>query len=220
MATRPSILAAGLLTLVQCLPAFGEDAAPPAAEGWSGYHFGFALGTPRGDNTWRQAVTGQHLIPGDWSGSAMVLSFGRDWQSNRLTYGAQVSYGDGTFTAVPTSDLFITCPTCRTVASDLIRLTGRVGYDAGATHVFASGGIAKANVLATRLSGLLVDANTSMTGWTIGVGVEQRIGENLSLAVSYDHVDFGTLPLPLYVPPNGETVVEIDILQVGMNVRW
>ena len=218
MAVVSRTVAACLLAAVTCLPAQAEDTAAPAD--WSGYHFGFALGTPRGDNTWRQSTDGQELAPGDWKGSAMVLSFGRDWQSDQMTYGAQISYGEGSYTAVPTDFAFISCPSCRTTASDLLRLTGRVGFATGQTHLFASGGFARANVLATRLSGLLVDANTTMTGWTLGFGVEQRIGENLSLAVSYDHVDFGTLPLPTYVPPNGETIVELDVLQVGMNVRW
>lgn len=221
MAPVSRTVAACLLAFVTSGPALAEDpAAPDAAADWSGYHFGFALATPRGDNTWRQNTDGQELAPGDWNGSAMVLAFGRDWQSDRMTYGAQISYGDGSYTAVPTDFAFISCPSCRTTASDLLRLTGRVGFAAGSTHLFASGGIAKANVLATQLSGLLVEANTSMTGWTVGVGVERRIGDNLSLALSYDHVDLGTLPLPTYVPPNGETIVEVDLLQVGMNVRW
>jgi outer membrane immunogenic protein len=220
MAVVSRTVAACLLAAATCLPARAEDPATADTADWSGYHFGFALGTPRGDNTWRQSTDGQELAPGDWKGSAMVLSFGRDWQSDQMTYGAQISYGEGSYTAVPTDFAFISCPSCRTTASDLLRLTGRVGFATGQTHLFASGGFARANVLATRLSGLLVDANTTMTGWTLGFGVEQRIGENLSLAVSYDHVDFGTLPLPTYVPPNGETIVELDVLQVGMNVRW
>lgn len=220
MAVVSRTLAACLLMAATSLPALAQDTATPSPAEWSGYHFGFALGTPRGDNTWRQASDGQQLVPGDWQSSAMALSFGRDWQSNRLTYGAEVSYGNGTYTAVPTNEVFITCDLCRTRASDLLRLTGRVGFAVGATHVYASGGLAKANVLATRQNGNLIDANASMTGWTAGVGVEQRIGENLSLALSYDHVDLGTLSLPLYNPPTGETHVEIDVLQVGMNVRW
>lgn len=222
MVLRSSLKAATLLATCIWSPVLAEDVAAPssAPADWSGYHVGFALATPRGDNSWRQRTDGLELVPGDWNGSAMVLSFGRDWQRDTLTYGAQISYGEGSYTAVPTDAAFINCSTCRTTVSDLLRLTGRVGFATGETHLFASGGLAKANVLATRLTGLLVDANTSMTGWTVGVGMEQQIGENLSLALSYDHVDFGTLPLPGYVPPNGETIVEIDILQVGMNVRW
>lgn len=221
MAVVSRAVAACMLMAAACLPAHAEDPASVSAPAdWSGFHFGFALATPRGDNTWRQATDGLALVPDAWDGSAMVLSFGRDWQKNNLTYGAQISYGEGSYTAVPTDADFISCSTCRTTASDLLRLTGRVGYATGQTHLFATGGIAKANVLATRLTGLLVDANTSMTAWTLGVGVEQRIGEKLSLSLTYDHMDFGTLPLPLYVPPNGETVVELDVLQVGMNVRW
>jgi opacity protein-like surface antigen len=58
-----------------------------------------------------------------------------------------------------------------------------------------------------------------MTGYSLGLGVEQRIGEALSLSVSYDHVDLGTLPIPDYLP-TGETDVTFGRMQVGMNLRW
>lgn len=229
MAFRSSSLAAGLLAVVIAHPALAEDAAPPDVslitvanpeiQDWSGTYFGFALATPRGDNTWRQASDGLELVPGDWTGSAMVLSLGHGWQSNRLTYGAQISYGKGQYSADPTDAIFISCATCSTTASDLIRVTGRVGFAAGQTHFFADGGLARANVTATNLFGLIVVGDKSMTGWTAGLGVEQRIGDNLSLSVSYDHVDLGTLDLPTFLP-TGQTDVDLDLMQVGMNLRW
>ncbi|WP_137112168.1 outer membrane protein [Rhodobacter sp. SY28-1] len=229
MAYRSGSLAAGLLAVVIADLALAEDAAPPdvsptpvanrVIQDWSGTYFGFALATPRGDNTWRQASDGLELVPGDWNGSAMVVSLGHSWQSDRLTYGAQISFGSGQYSADPTSATFISCAACSTTASDLLRLTGRFGFATGQTHFFANGGLAKANVTATNLFGLLVVADQSMTGWTAGLGVEQRIGENLSLSVSYDHADLGTLDLPTYLP-TGQTEVNIDLMQVGMNVRW
>jgi opacity protein-like surface antigen len=229
MSFGPSAIAAGLLSFAICQSALAggptdPDAAPdviataPPAD-WSGLYFGAALATPRGDNTWRQASDGLELVPGSWTGSLMVLSVGRDWQKERLTYGAQLSYGNGDFSASPTSATFISCSICATEVSNLITLRGRVGIAAGQMRFFAAGGLAHANVTATNLSGLIVVREAALTGWTAGIGVERLIGENLSLAVSYDHVDLGALDLPTYLP-TGETEVDFGMMQVGMNVRW
>lgn len=219
MAIRPSIPAACLLTAFLCLPAFAQEAAPPAEVDWSGLSFGFALATPREGNFWRRASDGLELEPDPWEGSAMVLSLGRDWQKGKLTYGAQISYGSGRYAAEPGDGLFINCAGCGTQASDVLTLTGSIGFAAGQTRFFATGGTARANVTATNTFGLQVIADTAMTGWTLGVGVEQLVGDGLSLALSYDRVDLGTLPLPDYLP-TGETDVIFGRVQVGMNVRW
>lgn len=219
MSIRSSIPAAGLLTAFLCLPALAQDAASLAQVDWSGLSFGFALATPRGGNYWREDSSGLELVSDPWNGSAMVVSLGRDWQKGKLTYGAQLSYGDGRYTAEPGDALFINCAGCATEASDVLTLTGRVGFAAGQTRFFATGGAARANVTATNTFGLQVLADTAKTGWTLGVGVEQLVGDGLSLAVSYDRVDLGTLPLPAYLP-TGQTDVVFGRVQVGMNLRW
>lgn len=230
MSTGPSTIAACLLAIVvgQSALAGGpadvasDQTAPvqtaPATD-WSGFYFGFALATPRDGNSWRQASDGLELLPGPWENSSLVLSLGHDWQRERLTYGVQLSYGNGEYIANPEDAAFINCSACATEADDIFTVTGRVGLAAGQTHVFATGGLARGNVTATYDGGLQVFEDTAMTGWTLGVGVEQRIGDNLSLALSYDRVDLGTLALPDYLP-TGETEVDFGRVQVGMNVHW
>ena len=59
----------------------------------------------------------------------------------------------------------------------------------------------------------------SLGGWTLGIGAERRIGDILTLAVSYDHVDLGALDLSDYLT-NTTSDIQFDQVQVGMNVRW
>jgi opacity protein-like surface antigen len=216
---------AGLWSLVLCQSVHAEgplaaSTAPGApATDWSGLYTGFALATPRDGNFWRRASDGLELVPGAWQGSAMVMSVGRDWQRGSLTYGAALAYGDGIYSANPGDAAFINCAECETAVSEIVTLTGRLGFVAGQTRFFATGGLARADVLATNLFGLLTYADTSMTGWTLGVGVEQRIADGFSVVLAYDRVDLGTLALPDYLP-TGETQVNVDRVQVGMNVRW
>ncbi len=231
MSIRPSAIAAGIFALVlgQAVLAGGpidtgtapEAIAPLPASDWSGTYVGIAAAAANGDNLWRRASDGLELAPSPWEGNMVSLTLGHDWQSNRLTYGALLSIGNGTLTASPANGPFINCVECQTIANDLMTLRGRVGFAAGQTHFFATGGLARANITATNLFGLIIEADTAMTGWTAGIGVERRISDRLAVALSYDHVDLGTLNLPTYQPAgDGETDVNFGLMQLGLNVRW
>lgn len=218
MAVVSRTVAACILMAATSLPAKAEEPAASAVD-WSGLYLGFSLATPRDDNAWRQASDGLELLPGPWEGGAMVLSLGRDWQKGNLTYGTQLSFGNGDIIARPEDAAFINCVTCATEVGNLLTLTGRVGFATGKTHLFATGGLAQGTVTATYSGGVEVFGNTRMTGWTLGFGVEQHLGDGLSLAASFDRVDLGTLAIPDYLP-TGETKVDFGRMQVGMNVRW
>lgn len=227
MTYRPVLLAAGLIALLPTGSALAEGLTNPgidspavgSTQDWTGLYLGFAVNTPRGDNAWAARETDLSLVPGGWSGSTSMLTLGHDWQHGRMTFGALLSVGGGEIAASPTSATFISCDICETTVSDLTTLRGRMGFVAGPVHIFASGGFARANATATNLSSLLVVRDTTLHGWTAGVGVEHRIGEKLTLAVSYDHVDLGTMELPDYVP-TGHTDVDFGLMTVGMNLRW
>ncbi|MFN4201579.1 MAG: outer membrane protein [Tabrizicola sp.] len=186
---------------------------------WSGPHLGFGLAWPRGQNSWRQASDGLELLPGPWQDETFVIRFGRDWQRGPITYGAGISYGLGSSIARPQDALFINCSGCATEVGDLVTLTGRIGLAAGRAHVFMTGGWARGSVIATYFNGILTYADANQEGWTLGLGAEQRIRDGLSLSISYDHIDLGTLAIPAYLP-TGETRIAIDRMQVGMTVRW
>ena len=218
MTYRPEKLAASLLALALVHPALAQDAVPPSD--WTGLYFGLAVATAQGDNTWRvEDFDDLQLIPAPWTGGTPVLTLGHDWQRGALTFGALISANTGGFSATPADGVNFTCDNCQTEISHLITLRGRAGYAMGDTLFFTSGGIARGDVLATNMTGTLIEAEDSLSGWTLGVGVEQRIGEILTLAVSYDHVDLGKLDLSDYFPST-RSEIRFDQVQVGMNVRW
>jgi opacity protein-like surface antigen len=231
MAYRSGVLAAGLLLISHCLPVGAQDASPQGAgfltfassgtatEDWSGFYVGASVGTPRGENTWTVRGMGMELVPDAWSGSAVSMTFGRDWQSGRLTYGGLVSLGAGLVAAAPTSAFFFTCVACETTVEDLMTVRGRLGLAAGRSHLFATGGFARANVAATNVGGAVLINDDALSGWTLGVGLEHLIGEGLSLALTYDRIDLGALDLSTYNPQT-ESDISFGLVQVGMNLRW
>jgi opacity protein-like surface antigen len=219
MSCRPEKLAIGLLAIIFSGPAFAEGPETAPAADWHGFYFGAAIATPRDDNTWRVEDLDLELLPGSWTRGAQVFTLGHDWQRGRLTYGAFLSVGNGVFAASPSTSAFFSCVDCETVVSNLITLRGRAGLASGNTLFFASGGLARANLLATNVSGAVVVADDGLDGWTLGIGAEHRIGGNLTVAVSYDHVDLGTLDLSDYFASTGSDI-DFGMVQVGMNLRW
>lgn len=218
MTYRPDLLAASLLSLALAAPALAEGTETPGD--WTGFYFGAAVAKPQGDNSWRvESLDDHELIPGPWNGGVSAYSLGHDWQRGNLAFGAALSLYTGDLVATPTSGFFFTCVNCQTEISHLVTLRGRAGFAMDNTLLFASGGYARADALATNVGGAVTIADASLEGWTLGVGVEQRIGDIVTLAVSYDHVDLGKLDLSNYLDTT-TSQVEFDQLQVGMNVRW
>ena len=218
MTYRPGLLAASLLSLALSSPARAEG--PETPPDWTGLYFGAAIATAQGDNNWR--VEGRddlEMLPGPWEHGVPVLSLGHDWQRGSLTFGGSLSLNTGVFTASPADGVFFTCVDCQTEISHLILLRGRAGYATEKTLFFASGGLARADVLATNVGGAVMINDDSLGGWTLGIGAERRIGDILTLAVSYDHVDLGALDLSDYLT-NTTSDIQFDQVQVGMNVRW
>lgn len=218
MAVVSRKVAACMFMVATCFPAQAEEPAPPDAA-WSGYHFGFALGTPSGDNTWRIQNTSLALLPRDWTRSMPTLSAGRDWQKDQLVYGLTASASGGEFFAQPASAIFITCVTCQITVKDLITLGGRAGFATGRTLFFARAGFARANVTGANVGGEVIVGKAGMTGWTAGLGAEHMLGDNLSLSLSYERVDLGALDLSSY-SENAVSDVTFGSVQVGMNVHW
>lgn len=219
MAIRSGILAAGLLTPLLCLPSVAQESTYPAVGDWSGYYFGTAIAFSGGENKWYQGTSDLELVPGSWGGSLMVLSLGHNWQTGSFIYGAELSYGLSSFSASPTSAVYITCSiACETIASDLLTLRGRAGFAAGRMHYFASGGLARADVTATNQAGAILVQQETLRGWTAGLGAERMITDDLSVSATYNRVDLGTMEVPWVAA--GQTDVSLDLFQLGMNYRW
>jgi opacity protein-like surface antigen len=89
-------------------------------------------------------------------------------------------------------------------------VTGRVGYIFGSALVYAKGGFAWLNTnLATHETITTVgignspssalffghnnDGDTTLTGWTVGAGIEYMLGTKWSVKVEYLHFDFGNV---------------------------
>lgn len=82
-------------------------------------------------------------------------------------------------------------------------LTGRIGFVTGPTLLYAKGGIAFLNAEVNVDDGcfdapcggstLAVNREESLTGWTIGGGIEHAVSANWTVKAEYMYYDFGTV---------------------------
>ena len=114
-------------------------------------------------------------VEADIQGSGINSSFNR----NDLNYG----YAPAAFGASQSIDYFGT-------------VRGRLGYAIGNTLIYATGGMAYANVnTKVNLAGAgftnAFSSNQTETGWVVGGGIEYLFASCWSLKVEYQYIDLG-----------------------------
>lgn len=116
---------------------------------------------------------------------------------------------------------------CGGEISALGTVRGRVGYDLntainpfGSVLVFASGGLAIGQVKAwDDLFG--TKGSRTLTGWTVGGGVEAMLAQHWSVAIEYLHIDLGDQKVFTAIPPNPERVrTNAEVFQIGLRYRF
>jgi outer membrane immunogenic protein len=106
-------------------------------------------------------------------------------------------------------------PTCETTMDWLWTLRGRVGLDMNGWMPYVTGGLAMAEVSAD--SGQQSGSDT-LTGWTIGGGLEVKLDRNWSLKGEYLYVDVGDS----FNLGGGEraTLEDLHIVRGGINYKF
>ena len=111
-------------------------------------------------------------------------------------------------------------------------LRGRIGIASGSWLFYATGGLAYCDVgLNSSFSalGLLTTARTSdlKTGWVGGVGIEYLWRPNVSVNLSYQYVDLGTLSLssgtnsgPFFINQTASVHAQFQAVMAGFSVRF
>jgi len=110
----------------------------------------------------------------------------------------------------------------------LATLRARAGFTTGSMLIYATGGLAIADVEAglTNVEGVgdpsRSDSNTHL-GWVIGAGAEFKVAENMSLGVEYLHVDLGSENYSFTGPTvdvASDTDLTMDIVRASLNFRF
>jgi outer membrane immunogenic protein len=205
---------------------------PPAIYNWTGFYAGGNIGAGLLDDRVSQngvaavgdALTGSITVaPLGIVGGAQV---GVNYQFTPWVIGAEASWDATTLTSSPcvpttsgTFERFTSAPLWYAA------ITGRVGYAANDLLFYAKGGGALLHVAYTQ-DILTLSAVTSTqsigdnrSGFTVGIGLEYGMTENLTAKFEYDFYDFGSKTYQFPATPVAVNS-NLNTLTVGLNYRF
>jgi outer membrane immunogenic protein len=209
-------------------PAFSADIPPaPAyrapviipAYNWSGFYLGGHVGWGSGDTSTSSFGFSRSSSIDGWFGGGQI---GYNWQAagSPWVFGieADLTGGaiDGTQTAFGTAvssslDLFGT-------------VRGRVGYAWDRVMLYGTGGWAWGKdkvTLTTPAIGFSVSDTASLSGWTVGGGLEWALIDNWTAKVEYLYLSYSSLDvLSNFVVGGFNADLDAHTVRVGLNYRF
>jgi len=203
--------------------------APVAAlPNWTGFYLGLAGGGGWGTTGHTNEVTGIGTGTNNGlRGGIFGLTYGYNWQTGPWVLGLE---GDISWSGI--KDTFndngtgfctgaVTCVTnIKWMGTDRVR----VGYASDRYLVFATGGLAYADVEATCctiIPGLTTDETHWRAGYTVGGGLEAMLWANWSAKIEYLYVDLGDKTnYRSALPANESVLVRSNIVRLGLNYRF
>jgi outer membrane immunogenic protein len=107
--------------------------------------------------------------------------------------------------------------------SDILLLTGKVGYADGRWLAYAKGGLANAEVdigYRDSITGLSTSSGGRETGWVAGGGVDYALTQNLILGVEYNYIHFSADPESPQIPEVQFGSVQVDVQNVVVRLNY
>ena len=187
------LLGAGVAALGLLATSFSAQAAdlpPPvyraaplsvvAYYNWTGFYLGINGGYAWGNSDWDLPAIS--VKPKGWMVGGTV---GYNWQSGGIVYGLEGDFDWADMSDSTACGAF----TCRTRNNWLATARGRLGYAFDRWLPYLTGGGAFGRVEA--LVPGLASASDTLTGWTVGGGIEYAFLGNWTAKVEYLYVDLG-----------------------------
>lgn len=199
--------------LDQALALAASDASGSASGRWDGGHVGGFL-----------AYTRSGLY--DSSGPIEGLDSFEGWMAG-LDAGVDFTLDGGVVAGVVGDIAWADIAAVDPVNGDVGRIgwagsvRGRVGIDAGTFLPYVTAGLAMAGAEFDSEDGLETVSGTHM-GWTVGLGVEAALSEQISIDLLYRYSDYGTVDYA-YTSPGPATVkrgLTAHQLSLGLNFAF
>ncbi|WP_280953003.1 outer membrane protein [Mangrovicella endophytica] len=196
------------------------ETAPAPSYDWSGFYVGVNGGYAWGDADFAFASAGSESNT-DLTGGFIGGTIGYNYQIQSFLIGIE---GDFDWYGLDGSD---SCPNdffdCDVDVDWLGTVRARAGYAFDNLLVFATGGLAVANVDAdTPPFAEGEDFDDTYVGYTVGGGLEIGITQDWSIKAEYAYVDLGSETADAGELDPGETDVDIDFhtVKFGVNYRF
>jgi outer membrane immunogenic protein len=169
-----------------------------AAFDWSGFYAGLNAGYTSGQATSVGALTGVTTnVP--VSGGLLGATVGFNAQMDSFVLGIEgdIAWSGATGTAACTANPAFTC---EGNLNWLGTIKGRAGVAMDRVLIFGTAGLAAGGVTANIIPAAVGLTNTfsgTMTGWTVGAGIEAAVTEAITVKAEYQYVRMGGLQAPV-----------------------
>ena len=179
---------------------------------WTGGYLGLQGGGLWSDNSINEPDTG--VFSDNFNGGLFGAYAGYNWQAGAWVFGVE-----GDINGVWNDETFSINGFDVDVGSDyLASLRGRVGYAFDRALIFATGGVAFTQTSAESdiFNGVSLDAEDTLTGWTVGVGGEYAFTDNWIGRLEYRYYDFSDGSLDDF----GDVELETNTFTAGIAYKF
>ncbi|MCW1932675.1 outer membrane protein [Pararhodobacter zhoushanensis] len=178
-------------------------AAPVSAQDWSGTYAGLSAGYTESDVDWTAMGTSLFVPPNAGyssaeNGSTYGLHLGQRFQrDNGLVLGWEVGVADLDHDRLAENP-YTSGETFQTQFGPMLTVTGQIGQATGNWLVYAEAGLAWAERRVTNrapycaVGPCTLDLSTSRPGFVLGLGVDYKVSDQMSIGVSYRNTRFGS----------------------------
>jgi outer membrane immunogenic protein len=203
-------------------------APPPVVYNWTGFYVGANGGGGWGTSSWSYVVggtTANHNNSGGLIGGTVGFNyqFAPNWVA-----GIEADWGWSNIRGSAS------CPNaafdCKTSIDSLGTARGRIGYAMNQWLLYGTGGIAwgQVNVETVNLAGTATPTSgtatngtkSTVTGWTVGAGVEYGFWTNWSAKIEYLYIDLGSHRYTVDNSLQVDSRQRESIVRVGVNYRF
>jgi outer membrane immunogenic protein len=185
------------------------DVGPPRYL-WTGLYLGIQGGYGAADGYLFDGggVYGRPEADGFLGGGTLGYNF----QSGQVVWGLETDFS---FSNVEGSASCGILTPCRASMDWLWTLRGRVGLDMNGWMPYVTGGFAMADVSASDFGG---SGSDTVTGWTVGGGLEVKLDRAWSIKAEYLYVDVGeSFSIDA---PSRATFEDLHIVRAGINYKF
>lgn len=197
---------------------FGTWTYAPPSRGWSGLYVGATVGTSWGSASVSNdlgASTGSFDTDGFIGGGTL----GYNWQSGQFVLGVETDFSGGN---IEGSSAAAVCGAgCSSNVDWLWTLRARAGFDLNGIMPYLTAGLAVGDASFGVDDGTF-SASDTLSGYTVGGGLEIRFTGNWSMKAEYLYVDLGkfTVDDPVLAAPTTGDFDSMHIVRGGLNYRF
>jgi outer membrane immunogenic protein len=190
------------------MPAKAPAYTPPPLYNWTGFYVGINGGGGFGRSDFSAPFSSGSF---DTSGGLVGGTIGYNWQMGQVVFGLE---GDMDWSNIRGSGFCGGVTTCEVRNNWLATARGRLGYAFDRFMPYVTGGLAVGDVK-TSVTGF-GDTRDTITGWTVGGGLEASIAGPWTAKIEYLFVDLGRTDSIL----GSDAKFKTNIVRAGLNYRF